>query len=159
MSHSPVMLMMRGRGGTFQQVQAHFQDMQARRPARGYYPEPTKSILAVAPGNVARAEEHFRGLGIRVVTGHRYFGGFNGDADAERDWLQEKMQGWLESVKVLAGVSHKHPQSAYAGLQKSLQQDWAFVQRVTPGVGDTFGPVEEALREIFVPALFEGLRE
>ena len=29
-------------------------------PARGYYPEPTKSILVVAPGNVAQAEEHFR---------------------------------------------------------------------------------------------------
>ena len=116
-------------------VQAHFRDLQARGPARGYYPEPTKSILVVAPGNVARAEEHFRGLGIRVVTGHRYLGGFIGDADAERDWLREKIQGWSESVKVLAGVAHKHPQSAYAVLQKSLQQEWDFVQRVTPGVG------------------------
>ena len=31
-------------GGGFQQVQAHFLDLQARRPARGYYLEPTKSI-------------------------------------------------------------------------------------------------------------------
>ena len=63
----------------------------------------------MAPGNVARAEEHFRVLGIRVVTGHPYLGGFIGDADAERDWLREKIQGWWESVKVLAGVAHKHP--------------------------------------------------
>ena len=62
-------------------------------------------------------------------------------------------------MKLLSGVGHKHPQSAYAGLQKSLQQEWAFVQRVTPGVREAFVPVEEALREIFVPALFEGLRE
>ena len=54
-------------------------------------------------------------------------------------------------------VSLKHPQPAYSGLQKSLQQEWAFVQRVTPRVGDSFGPVEEALKETFVPALFEGL--
>ena len=33
------------------------------------------------------------------------------------------------------------------------------MQRATPGLGDAFGPVEEALREIFVPALYEGLRE
>ena len=117
------MLMTLGQGGTFHQVQAHFRDLQARGPARGYYPEPTKSILFVAPGNVTRAEEHFRGLGIRVVTGHRYLGGFVGDVDAERDWLREKMQGWSESVQVLAMVAHKHPQSAYAGLQKSLQQE------------------------------------
>ena len=62
-------------------------------------------------------------------------------------------------MSVLTGVAHKHPQSAYTGLQKSLQQEWAFVQRVTPGVGETFGPVEEALREIFVPELFRGLLE
>ena len=33
------------------------------------------------------------------------------------------------------------------------------MQRVTPGVGDAFGLVEEALKEIFVLALYEGLRE
>ena len=88
------MLMTWGRGGrAFQQVQEHFRDLQARGPARGYYPEPTKSILVVAPGNVAQAEEHFREIGIQVVMGHRYLGGFIGDADAERGWLREKYGG------------------------------------------------------------------
>ena len=66
-------------------MQAHFQDLQARGPALGYYLELTKSILVVAPGNVARAKEHFRGIGIQVVTGHRYLGGFLGDVSAERE--------------------------------------------------------------------------
>ena len=41
-------------GGTFQKILEHFRDLQARGTARGYYPELTKSILVVAPGNVAR---------------------------------------------------------------------------------------------------------
>ena len=57
------------------------------------------------------------------------------------------------------GVSRKHPQSAYAVLQKSLQQEWSFVQWVTPGIRDAFGPVEEALQETFILALFQGLGE
>ena len=65
-------------------MQAHFQDLQAWGLARGYYPEPTKSILVVTLGNVAWAKEHFRGLGIRVVTGHRYLGGFLGNVLAEK---------------------------------------------------------------------------
>ena len=89
-----------------------------------------------------------------MVTGNRYLGGFLGNAAAEREWLEEKVQGWKEPVAILAGVALKHPQSAYAGLQNSLQQEWAFVHRVTPGVGAAFGPVEETLREVFVPALF-----
>ena len=76
-----------------------------RGPARGYYPETTKSILVVSTGNVARAEEHFQGLGIRVVTGHRYVGGYIGDGEAERICLKEKVKGWTESVNILAGVA------------------------------------------------------
>ena len=34
----------------------------------------------------------------------------------------EKIRGWTKSVQVLSGVAHNHPQSAYAGLQKSHQQ-------------------------------------
>ena len=70
-----------------------------------------------------------------------------------------KVAGWTESVETLAGVSRKHPQSAYARLQKSLHQEWAFVYRVTPGIGNNFGPVEKALWETLLPVLFEGLGE
>ena len=64
--------------------------------------------------------------------------------------MADKITGWAESVDNLARVSCKYPQSAYAGLQKSLHQEWAFVQQVTPGIGDAFGMVEKALRETFV---------
>ena len=45
-----------GAGRKFSHILEHLRYLQARGPARGYYPEPTKSILVVAPGNVARAE-------------------------------------------------------------------------------------------------------
>ena len=81
----------------------------------------------MAPGNVARDEEHLRGLGIQVVTGHRYLGGFLGDVSAEREWLEKKVQGCKESVAIMAGVVLKQLQSAYARLQKSLRQEWDFL--------------------------------
>ena len=65
--------------------------------------------------------------------------------------MKENIQGWTESVNILAGVAPKHPQSAYSGPQNSLQHEWAFVQRVTPGVRDSFDPLEDALKETFVP--------
>ena len=54
-----------------------------------------------------------------------------------------------------AGVAHCHLQTAYTGLQKSLQQEWAFVQHVTPGIGMAFHPVEDDLRVTFLPDLFQ----
>ena len=82
-----------------------------------------------------------------------------GELGAEQRWVQTKVEGWAESVKTLAGVARKHPQSAYAGLQKSLQQEWEFIQRFTPDIGDTFGPVEEVLRDTFIPVLSKGVGE
>ena len=83
------------------------------------------------------------------MTGHRYLGGYLGDVSAEKEWLGKKVEGWTESIATLTGVALNHLQSAYAGLQKSLQQEWDFVHRVTPGVGAAFGPVKEALQEVF----------
>ena len=92
--------------------------MQARGAPRGYFPETTKSILAVAPRNVPRVEEFFRGMRVKIVTGRRYLGGFVKDVAAEDSWLAEKVQVWADSVKTLAGVSRKDPQSTYVGLKK-----------------------------------------
>ena len=66
---------------------------------------------------------------------------------------------WTDSVKTLSGVARKQPHSAYAGLKKSLSQDWASVQRFILNIGDDFGPVEQALQEAFIPDLFQGLVE
>ena len=54
------------------------------------------------------------------MTGYRYLGGFLGDVLAEKEWLGKKVEGWAESIATLAGVALKHPQYAYAGLQKTL---------------------------------------
>ncbi len=62
-------------------------------------------------------------------------------------------RGWVDSVKELAMVAERYPQAAYAGLQKSLQQGWQFLQRVTEGLGDEFRDIEKALQKEFLPAL------
>ena len=96
---------------------------------------------------------------VKIVTGSWYLGGFFGNGAAEKIWMEGKVEGWAESVRTLAGVARNHPQPAYSRLHKSLQQEWAFVQRVNHGFGDAFGPVEEALRETFLTALLQGVEE
>ena len=90
--------------GKFPHILAHLQDFQARGPPRGYFLEPTKSILVVAQGNMDRAEEFFRGMGLKFVKGSWYLGGFIGYGAAEKRWLARKVEGWVESVGTLAGV-------------------------------------------------------
>ena len=73
--------------------------------------------------------------------------------------MERKVTGWAESVKTLVVVSCKPLQSAYSGLQKLHQKEWAFRQQVNPVIGNAFGLVEKVLRETFLTDLCEGLGE
>ena len=66
------------------------------------------------------------------------------------------MEVWQALVYILVGVEGKHPKKAYVGLNKYLQQEWDFVQHVTPGIGQELQLVEDELRDDFLPVLFKG---
>ena len=91
-------------------------------PPRGYFPEPTKSILVMSPRNFPLAEAFFQGYVLHVVTGSRYLGGFVGTEAAHDQWLEEGMEGWRALVAIMAEVAVNFPQAAYMSLQKSLQK-------------------------------------
>jgi hypothetical protein len=124
-------------------------------PNYGYFPEPDKSILVVSKDNVEKAKAAFADLKFKVATGHHYLGGFISQEDAHDAWIQEMVDGWSEVIAELAFAAKRFPQSAYSGLQRSLQQEWQFVQRVTKGIGNKFAKVEEEISQLFLPALFD----
>jgi hypothetical protein len=66
-----------------------------------------------------------------------------------------KTTSWTAAVSELAKVAVRYPRTAYAGLQKSLQQECQFLQQVVPGIGDKFAGVEQAISDDFLPALFD----
>jgi hypothetical protein len=71
--------------------------------------------------NLEAAMSAFTDLGFKVTSGHRYLGGFLSEKDALTAWIQEKAHIWAEAVKELASVAKNYPQTAYSGLQRSLQ--------------------------------------
>ena len=79
-----------------------------------------------------KAQDCFMAFGFKVVTGGRYLGGFIGDQAEQREWVAQKASTWAEGIlKLSKVVVGRYPQAAYAGLQKSRQQEWQLLQRVT----------------------------
>ena len=144
-----------GAGGKFDAIRHHFERLQEIGPNFGYYPESSKSILIVPQHNYESALEYFQDLSFTVTTGSRYLGGFIGEDAPLREWLRSKTEDWEAAISELASVCQKYPQSAYSGLQKLLQQEWQFVQRVVKNVGHEFEGVERALAQVSLPALFD----
>ena len=91
-----------------------------------------------------------------MVTRSGYPGVFISEPESETLWMNDKVEGWMESVEVFAGLAHRHQKKAYSGLQKSLQQDWDFIQISTLDIGEVLHPVKEDLQNYLLPALFQG---
>ena len=108
----------------------------------------------VSRNNIEEAKAEFSDLQFKVQPGHRYLGGFIGEKDAFDEWIQEKVEDWMKGVIELASVAKAYPQSAYAALQRSLQQQWQFLQRVQKDTGEKFQSVTDAISDTFLPALF-----
>jgi hypothetical protein len=103
---------------------------------------------------LSSARAAFADLNFSVTTGHRYLGAFIGDQDAFEPWIREKSIRWAKAVTDLASITKNFPQSAYSGLQKLLQKEWHFVQRVKKDICMEFTDVERAMSQSFLPALF-----
>jgi len=119
-----------------------------------YFPEPQKSYLVVAPDSVQRAETLFGDLGIKVVTGQRFLGGFIGDESGKDLYVRKKTEQWCDAVEKLSKQALTQPQAAFSAFTKSLQCEWAYLHRVMPDFGTHFGPLEKAIKEQFLPSLF-----
>ena len=91
-----------------------------------------------------------------MFIGSRYLGEYLGPRDQLEAWVKPQVEAWAHGVMVLGKIARRHPQLAYAGLGILLQLEWQYLQRTVPGVGTMTGPIEEALREKFFPALFGG---
>ena len=86
-SRQPAMVCWWRGGGFFGNIITHFKDLQVQGAPRVNFPEPTKTILVVVTRNMSKSNEFFRGVGMTVVTGIHYLGGFNSYWYADTMWL------------------------------------------------------------------------
>ena len=110
-------------GGLLPDLHEWFSLVCSRGPAFGYFPEPRKSVLVVSQNFKMEAEAMFSNLGVKVVTGNRFLGGFVGDLFNQNSYVTSKVQKWVGHIKVLSDVATAQPQLAYAAFTKSLQHE------------------------------------
>ena len=95
-------------------------------PSYGYFPEPCKSYLMVAPHKVSLPSDVFAGLGISFISEPEYC----------EELISHRVNGWVHSINALAEAASL--QAVFAAMVKSLQFDWSHVQRVVSNCGPVF---------------------
>ena len=60
------------------------------------------------------------------------------------------------SIAKLSKVAELQPQAAFSALAKSLQFEWSYLQRILPNFDDEYVPIQDAVNQMFWPAVFAG---
>ena len=145
--------------GRLQVLAQFYKDAERLGRHYGYYLNPDKCIIITTQENLATAHRIFRKYRFNpdnIVTGKRYLGGYLGDPAGKEQYLKDKINQWVLSLSRLSAACHQCPQAAYCALQKSLQMEWQYVQRVVDCSPALFAPLEDAIAQTFLPALFHG---
>ena len=89
-----------------------------------------------------------------IKNGYRYLGSFIGEKEAEMEWLVLKIENWNEALEQVVKMAKFEPQSAYAGIQRALQQEWTFIQRAIPNIANLFSGLKKSIHASFFYNLF-----
>ena len=141
---------------TFDNLEQYFHLVKRHGPARGYYPDTTKSIMTVHPNNIKAGKLFGRCHGFKVCTGACYLSVYIGDEKSKGSWLKTRKEKWERDIWSLSKTAEKYPQDNYAAANRTVQSEWIFLQRVKKDTGHAFAWMEKFLQETFLPCLFLG---
>ena len=127
--------------GGIADIRKCFDCLRQSGPDFGYFVNVKKCCLVVDRLFLDEAHSHFSDLGIQIVCGQRYLGGFLGDSVGRATFVEKKVERWVSAVGCLAEISVTQPQAAFAALTKSLQCEWRYLQCVVPDCGALFVPL------------------
>ena len=143
-------------GGKLLQLKKLWDTLQQLGPKYGYFPNATKTVLIVKDlVNLPAANAIFKDTGVHIKRdGDRHLGAVIGSENYRDLYVKNKVSSWIEDVKQLAEIAKEEPQIAYSAYTKGLSHRWSFVQRTIGGISELFRPLEEAIRTILLPSIF-----
>ena len=113
--------------GIFEEIEKVFNLLMSTGLARGYFPEPNKSILVVKPAMVKQAKARFDHFGFTVVAGTRYLGGFIGTTADELSHIRQKVSKWSTGITCLFSVARYSPQANFTAFHQLYQHEWQYL--------------------------------
>ena len=119
--------------GRLQQLKYWWEDINKLGPYIGYFPKATKSYLIVKVEHIEEAKALFSSSKIQItVRGNRHLGAIIGDPEFKIEYVNNKVDQWIEQINNLSSIAKTHPHSAYSAFVHGLQHQYTYIMRTIP---------------------------
>ena len=88
-----------------------------------------------------------------TLDGKRHLGAALGTRSFVVSYVQKVVSEWVGEMEQLSSIAVSQPHAAYAAFTHGLTSKWTFLARTTPNIGDLLQPLEQVIRQKFLPAL------
>ncbi len=123
-------------------------------PKYGYYANAKKTILIVKPQHETLARSLFGNTGVDIqANGTRHLGAAIGTQTFIEEYVKKKVGKWQAELQTLTSFALTEPQAAYSAFVFGFKGKWNFLQRTMPNTSHLFLPLEDALRNNFLPTV------
>ena len=140
--------------GTLQDLSQWWLSLSEIGSQYGYFPNASKSILLVKEEHQERAQHLFRNCNISIVTeGACVLGSPIGTSEYVNNWMDNKVQSWVDEITTLSTIVRTQPQSAFSALTHGIMSHWTYILRTCPDISTHLIPLGNTLRTVFIPAL------
>ena len=105
-------------------------------PKFGYFPEGSKSWIVVRKNAKDRAQTIFDNTKIKITTdSKRHLGAVAGTANFQQNYMKEKINQWIQELRILSKIAWYEPQAAYSCFVTGFKHKPTYFMRTISNIG------------------------
>ena len=140
--------------GSLASIRAWWDRLSTVGPTFGYHANPAKTWLLTKEQHLDKAKEIFQGSSVNITThGWPYLGAPLGTSYYIQQFVKEKVNDWIQDLKLLSDIAKAQPHAAYAAFTHGFVHKFSFLCRTVLNLDSLLCPLEVCIRSILLPSL------
>lgn len=143
--------------GKLSEIKSYWEKLTSIGPKFGYFPKADKSYLIVKARYIESANEIFKEMHVKITSsGQRHLGAVIGDINYKNQYVNSKIQDLMNQLQLLSQIAVMEPQSAFTAFNAGFKSKFTYLMRTIPNISKNLQPIEDIIRNEFLPAITGG---
>ena len=126
-------------------------------PKYDYFPKASKSYLIVKEDKLGEARNVFNDSNVNItIEEKRHLGAVIGSNKYREEYMKDLVNDWNNQLVLLSSIAESQPQTAYSAFVSHFKSKLSYFMGTIPGISQFLYPLEETVRNKFIPAITGG---
>ena len=137
--------------GRLETLQQWWDQIRSLGPAIGYNANAEKSLLIVKEQYFDKAVRIFASSGVQIITeGRRHLGEALGSSTFKNEYVDKKVNKWVDEMKALSEVAKIEPHAAYTSFMHGMKHRFTYLMTTVTDISKTPVALENEIRSNFI---------